>query len=528
MISSADLDGRQRMVAAERADILSQYQSLIKGGFSAKDAQGRVGVSRQTLARWTKDFEKFGIAGLADRTANRRGGKKILPQDHKMFLYKSTLNQHKPKIMTIYREEYQEFCMSLGDQPVSYATFRREYESIPESTKILYREGEAAFKNTNPHHSRDWGLIKPMDAAVSDHVMLNIQVLKNGKPVRPWVTWWMDGNSRKALGWVVSTNPNQDTISLSLLRVVNKYGTPEKAYMDNGKDYTAISLHGANTEGKRASKKEQMLDEIMIRGIFTSLHIEPVFAIPYNAKAKHIEPAHNFIHNRCRTIEYGYIGADIKDRPEYMSSQIKTQGQAKKLDLSRLMDWNEVDGFVNEVFESYNKHEHTGLNHQLQKTKMTSNIVFDMGFNYELLETFHKMVDKRDLAMLMMRVAGKTYKVRGNGVTYRKNLYFHDLLLVKKMEGQRVIIRFDPADVNERNELNIIYIYDSKDLFLCGAPILGKNHPFEATSEEFATVGRRKKIRREGAREDYRNATRLVADVPLSEMSFDNQSQGVN
>jgi len=528
MNALAKFNNRERKVVLERADILNRYKIMRADGMTAPHARERLGVTAPTLSRWSRAFEEFGLAGLADKTSKRRGGKSKISKDQKNFLYKATLTQHKPKIMTIYRGEYMAFCASLGQTPVCYDTFLKEYNNIPENVKILYRNGSKAFADSNPFHIRDWNKVQPMDVVFSDHVKLNFMVYKDGKEVRPWVTWWMDGHSRKALSWVVSLKPNQDTITLSLFYAIKKYGTPDKAYLDNGKDYKSKSLQGVNAEGKRASKMEILMDETMIKGTFQLLHMEPIFATPYNAKAKPIEPAHNFIHNQARLIDYGYSGANVYDRPEYMQTGVKVQGQKKKLDTSRLFTWDQVPDVVDMMFEEYNQHVHRGLNEQFKTTGLTPEDVFDQGFNYELYETWKNMVSEPDLAMLMMRVEGRSYKVHSNGIHFHKNYYFNNRLLIDQMEGHQVIVRFDPADVNKLGEVNRIYIYDSKGTFVCGAQILGKSHPTEASKEDFARVAEHKKVRREVTRAHYKEATRLVPNVAIEDMSFSNQSEGAN
>ncbi|NQT63977.1 MAG: Mu transposase C-terminal domain-containing protein [Candidatus Marinimicrobia bacterium] len=524
----SDLTDRERDVAIKRADILDQYQGLRDSGYKVAEACAEVGYSNPTISRWSRALENKGMVGLADKKSKRRSGKSIMTDDQKNFLYRTTLTQHQPKLMTIHREEYLQFCASLSQKPVSYSTFLKEFNNIPESVKIMYRKGSKAFADSNPFHIRDWNLVKPMDVIFSDHVQLNFFVYHAGKKVRPWVTWWMDGHSRKALSWMVTLKPNQDTIRVSLLHAIKAYGTPNQAYLDNGKDYKSKSLQGVNADGKVASKLEIMEDETMIKGIFPILHIEPIFATPYNAKAKPIEPAHNYIHNQARLLKYGYTGANVYDKPEYMQTGVKVKGQKKKLDPGRLLTWEEVPDVVDIMFETYNQHDHSGLNAQFKSKDLTPEAVFEQSFDYELFETWKQMVEEQDLTMLMMRVEGKTYKVHSNGVHFRKNYYYHDLLLINQMEGKRVVLRFDPADKNASGEISKIYLYDAKGTFICGAPLRGKNHPTEATGEDYAMVASSKKIRREVTREHYQRITGIVPQIPLEEMSFSKNDESVN
>jgi len=523
-----DLNERERKVATERAVILDQYFQLKNNGYTRVQACKEIGVSGPTISRWSKAYDSHGVAGLADKKANRRAGKTKMSEDQKNFLYRSALTQHQPKLMTIYRDDYLHFCASIEEQPVSYPTFLREFNNIPENVKKLYRKGSKAFADSQPFHIRDWNLVKPMDVVFSDHVQLNFFAYLGGQKVRPWVTWWMDGHSRKALSWHVSLKPDQDTISLSLLHAIKAYGTPNQAYLDNGKDYKSKSLQGVNAEGKVASKQEIMLDETMIRGLFQGLHIEPIFALPYNAKAKPIEPAHNFIHNQARLLAYGYSGANVYDRPEYMQTGVKVKGQKKKLDPGRLLKWEDVPDVIDIMFETYNQHDHSGLNAQFKSKGMTPEAVFETGFDHELFETWKQMVDDQDLTLLMMRVEGKTYKVHPNGIHYRGNYYYNDTLHLNQMEGKRVIIRFDPADKTPAGEIAKIYISDLEDIFVCGAPLMGKNHPTEATPEDYAMVASSKKIRREVTRAHYEEVTHLTPQYSLQDMSFSKDPEGAN
>jgi len=519
-MSIADLDDRQRQVAIQRARLLKKYTDLRRSGMTAAAARKEIDISPATHSRWSKAQERYGLVGLADRTGERRGGQSVMNDTHKMFLYKTALTQHQPKLMSIYREDYIKFCASLAEHPVSYHTFLRVFNSIPETVKTYYRKGSKAFANAMPHHIRDWNLVKSMDVIFSDHVELNFFVRVKGKSVRPWVTWWMDGHSRKALAWVVTLRPNQDTILLSLLHTLKQYGSPNYAYTDNGKDYASIALNGVNAEGKKASKMEIVMDETMISGAYQSLHIEPIFATPYNAQAKPIEPAHNFLHNWTRNISYGYAGANILDRPEYMQTGVKVKGQKNTFDISRLMSWDEGLAKIDEMFESYNVHEHKGLINQFDNKSMNPLTAFEIGFDQEVFKIWKSIVDEKALTLLMMRVEGKTYKVHSNGINFKKHYYFHEILIEKQMEGERAIIRHDPFDIDENGVVKRIYIYDAKDRFVCGAPIFGMTHPVAATEEDYARIGHAKKLKTETTKKHYEDATNLYTPVSKSDMSF--------
>lgn len=63
----------------------------------------------------------------------------------------------------------------------------------------------------------------------------------DGKPVRPWLTAWMDAMSGCFVGWAITLNPDSDTIAESLVRGIGHtagspfFGAPLMLYIDNGK-----------------------------------------------------------------------------------------------------------------------------------------------------------------------------------------------------------------------------------------------------------------------------------------------------
>ncbi len=480
------LTGRQREVAFERLDILKGIEALQVDGNDLETAIGKMGLTRSRYFRWQREYRQYGVAGLADKTSERRAGKLKMDEIERAYMESEILSQNAPKAMTVYDQQYLPWCRSQGIQPVSYSTFKRRVDEISAADRAYHIGGKKRYSDGGASFLRDWSLVKPLEIILSDHMQTNALCLNpSGKIVRPWLTWWMDGSSRMGLSWTISEQPNQDTINYTLFRMISQYSAPKAVYIDNGKDYTSKAFMGVSADGK-AYDARYNVDEPMIRGIYDRLSIDVHFALPYNAKAKHIEPAHKYIQNLERLGDYyGYVGPNILERPERMSGVVESGGKTRTIHKDRLMSWEEYTGWYDEIMSRYNHHNHSALG-------MSAADYFAANWHRPDIT-----IAEDALRLLMMK--GEMVKVSPRGVQFQKNWYKHPALIA--MEGQSVVFRYDPMAVNEKGEVEALHVYDLKERYICTAGQRMRVHPLKARPEDFAAVGQEKKIRATAVKE---------------------------
>jgi hypothetical protein len=154
-------------------------------------------------------------------------------------------------------------------------------EHIPPAVQVYHRQGPKTYRaEVSAPIMRDWSHLDIGEAWCGDHHQLDIEVIdpaKRGGLSRPWLTMWMDLRSRAPVGWMLRLeSPSSTAIAAAFAHGVlpkrdpvfrQLCGSPQVAYVDNGKDYRSAAL------------------EALLR----ACGVETIHAIPYNAKAKVVE-----------------------------------------------------------------------------------------------------------------------------------------------------------------------------------------------------------------------------------------------
>jgi hypothetical protein len=82
------------------------------------------------------------------------------------------------------------------------ATFRRFAKTIPYAYCMFFRMGDYAFNSHGaPYIQRMYAGLAPNDWWVADNHTFDIIVRDGEKPVRMYLTAFMDARSRKMVGW---------------------------------------------------------------------------------------------------------------------------------------------------------------------------------------------------------------------------------------------------------------------------------------------------------------------------------------
>ncbi len=396
-------------------------------------------LSRPTLYRWDKAYRENGLPGLCPEWGSRKGITKMDDDAWEFFKY-IFLDQSRKTIARC----YDLLEMKAGEMGWTIPSLRQVQrlvkQRIPEPVLIFYREGVKAYTDScEPYIMRDYDSIVPNQLWVSDHNQLDLAVRgPNGKPAFPWATVWMDARSRKMVGWLLSFGPNQDTILASFRRGVLKYGVPKEILIDNGKDYRSKAFAGGRESGVRVE-----VNEPQVKGLISHFDIVPHFAIPYNAKSKHIERSFRTIREWFSSWFKSYRGANIMERPERLNKILKNP--------DKLMTIEELAELYEEFIENiYNCHEHEGAG---MDGKSPDEIY------YSKLQT--KRTTSEDSLKLLMMKTTEARVVQRNGIRLFDHWFWNEE--ISMLQGQKVYARYD------QEELGKIYVFDLNDRFLCQA-----------------------------------------------------------
>jgi len=481
-----------RVERATKASGGTRYQAV-------REFMRNRGLKLRSFERWLGRYRKEGLLGLVD---HRGGGKFVsdMISSEAFEYFKSLyLDQRQPTIKQCWRNvRFMNSDRDMGWKvPDIDVMYRYVKNHIPLAVLVLHREGLGAYEaKCAPYIERDPDSVEPGQVWVGDHSQLNCWVRDRGRWVRPWITAWQDMRSRMIVGFDINASPNQTTILLAMKRGIEKFGPPDSAKIDNGRDYDSEMWTG-QTKAKRRALKKGYLDEQMVAGIYAMMDIGVSFAIPYHPQSKPIERFFDTLDKQfTKTIET-YCGKDTKRRPDDLKKLLSNVTLLRKI--YDLADFGQV---VDRYITAYNNAAHTGRG-------------MDGRSPVEVFESrSSRRVMAEGVAELLMRVWTKEIKVGKNGVRVN-NLYYGQYSAELLMQqGRKVRAAYDPDDMRE------IHIYDAKTLRLI--TIAEQNRLVQygrAVSETDLREAMRQKGRAHKIVREFRQA-QLTANMDLTSLTL--------
>lgn len=371
---------------------MALFEQRRQGSLVKKRAEvaALLGVSPRTLYSYEQAYKKEQLSGLMDATVRKdKGSPRTLCRMAQDFVHAQTCLSTRPQNRAIYNNlltvsqklgcdacqvcPYNEGSLyraqliqagqhDLRDDrcehekeglvvPRHYSTVDRFIGSIPESVKALGRYGTRYWEaKYMPKALRQ----KPEtvnEVWFGDHHVFDVFVQgPDGRPVRPWLTAWMDARSGCMVGWALSLNPNSDTIVESLTRGIGRtagspfWGAPLMIYIDNGKDYRCKRIEGNGLRDYSVGQLNVSFNEE--NALLKTLGIGVTHAIPYRAWSKTIERAFGTIERRfIQGCLPGWCGNRSDARPEQLDKDIRE---------GKLLTYQDFAAyFVNKVLPGY-------------------------------------------------------------------------------------------------------------------------------------------------------------------------------
>ncbi len=427
------------------AEIDREFLQLYESGHLADGILKILGkVSIKTLYRWKNLLDESNDwTLLVPQYFNRGRGPVLQPEEAKTFL-SLLLQPNRIKIGAAIRLTKYALENKGMESPSSPMTFRRFAERFKKQYYdrwVLLREGQKALiDKVAPHIKRDPSLLEVGDVLVADGHRLNFQVINpfTGRPCRATLVGYLDWKSYDLAGYEIMVEENTQCIASALRNAIINLGLiPKVAYQDNGKAFRGRFFTGAD------------LKECGIYGLFGRLGIVPVFAAPYNARAKIIERWFKEFSDTCERLMPSYTGSNINDKPAWMLRNEKFHKAVH----------NEFVPTIEEAVQMieawHNFHRSQPCPHVKGRTVGE---VFDEGRG--------PGVDLSELDDLMM--ATELRNIRNNGIRFLNTEYYDENLYGYR---EKVIIKYSLFDLGQ------IKVYDIKGQFLCTAQRVEYTHP---------------------------------------------------
>ncbi len=402
---------------------------------------GKVAIG--TIYEWHKKLRNYNDDWhclINNYTFGEKTKKTLMKPEEEAELLKNLLHPNQLNIgkaikltkLALTQRGFKNLCCDL-----TYRRFANNYKNEHYNTWIEAREGNKALHDkVLPYITRDVSKLEVGDVIVGDGHRLSFFVKHpySGKPVRPMMVAYQDWKSGGFVGFEIMLEENTQCIASALRNsIINLGKVPKFVYQDNGKAF-----------------KAKYFIENGLSGLFTNLGIQPVYAKPYNAKAKPIERLFRELQDSCEVLLPSYSGTSIIKKPAQLKRNEKLHKILYKTNIPTL---EQVTNFIKNWLIKY--HYEQPCPHV--KGKTIGEVLESgkgEGVNIETLDD-----------LMMIREIKKIYR---NGILFLKNNYYDEALFGYKKE---VIIKYSLFN------LSSIKVYKLNGEFLCEAKRVESIHP---------------------------------------------------
>lgn len=474
-----------------RKEATEEYIQYLQDKYPDKRKQFSEGI----LYRRRRNLKEVGEASLVDRRGKHDGHKRSVPKvvfDIFEYYYLDQSKKSVQKCITLteleikhHPDQYDQSLLPLA----SSTSFAREIErSIPVPVLKYYRLGQKAFHDECANYiERSYDDLHSNDIWVCDNHTFDIFVDggESEKPIRVYLTAFLDVRSRKMVGWYVTDAPSSDATLQALRRGIEAYGIPKRIYSDNGREFLTHDIGG---RGFRKSAKTEEHEPLTI---LQHLQIEFRTALVKNARAKIVERAFVDVKNCFSKLFDGYTGGTIAERPE----RLKTLGKYAE-NFIAIDEFREyVDIFIQGWF---NKQPHSGRG----MNGRTRDEVYAACL-YE-----QRVATPDELNLMMLRTGRMQTVNRGVKIKfYGREIRFYSDELIMGHDREKVYVRYNPDDLME------VRVYDEQDRFLCTAQQV-RTLSYFASKDEVAEAMREQRTL-ERAVKGYKKQKGIEADDAL-------------
>lgn len=405
------------------------------------DTVGKVAIG--TIYEWHKKLRTYNDDWhclINNYTFGEKTTKTSLTEAEQSELLKNLLHPNQLNIgkaikytkMALTQRGFENLCCDL-----TYRRFANNYKAEHYNIWVEAREGNKALHDkVLPYTTRDVSKLEVGDVIVGDGHRLAFFV-KNpytGNPVRPTLVAYQDWKSGGFVGFEIMLEENTQCIASALRNsIINLGKVPKFVYQDNGKAF-----------------KAKYFIENGISGLFTNLGIQPIYAKPYNAKAKPIERLFRELQDSFEVMLPSYSGTSIIKKPAQLRRNEKLHKSIFKVNIPTI---EQVVQVLEMWLQKYH-YEQPCPHVEGQTIGEVLNSGRGEGVNIETLDD-----------LMMVREIKNIYR---NGILFLRNNYYSEALFGYK---KKVIIKYSLFN------LSSIKVFKLNGEFICEAKRIEPIHP---------------------------------------------------
>jgi len=494
----AAVEGAREALAARRPGL---GLTAARAGFvAAWNALGHAPqLTERTLLRWLRNYEKAGVEGLLDE--RRWHGVFSWSGQAMEYIEGEYLREGAQALAAIY-ERAEWLARDEGWRLPTYRHVCRLMKKLEPALAAAGRDPARFRSRMLPTAERDWSRVPAMGCWVADHRQFDVLLPREVEDARgrkawrwyrPWLTLYLDARSWYPAAWEIAWDgPDAQRTLATFIRGVRAHGRPGHVYLDNGKDFRALRFSGGRPH--LAPKATSRLPERHVQSVLEILSIGVTFALPFNARAKVVEPFFRLVADRFDKTWQTYCGNKTERKPEFVKTLLSS-ARAKRPD-----EWA-VAGYDLERFAAAFDAWVTG-DYGLRESPSSAAKPLSALRAFEDLRAADFRATRpadEDLAMLLLPSKAVSVQPNGLWVPAHGRFYWSDDLQDRagasgRDRARRVTYRFDPLDASR------IWVFDAESgKFLAEArPYIGSGmHPLAPQgSPEAERVGALMALRR--------------------------------
>lgn len=402
------------------------------------------GVSPRTLWNWlglvegVRPDDRLPHLAPKHRAVVRKVQRAEFDEEFFDWLKADYLRLAGPSFSSCYRRA-ERVARDKGWTPAPERTMRRYLDArVSQPVQVLARKGLDALKRMFPPQRRDKTALHSLEVVNGDFHRFDVFVMWPGHnaPVRPQMVAFQDVYSGRILSWRLDLTANSNAVLLAAGDMIEDWGIPEHVVLDNGREFAAKLITGGAPTRFRFKVRE---DDIP--GLFVGLGCEIHWATPYAGQSKPIERA---FRDMCDAI--------AKD-PRFDGAWTGNKPEAKPEDYgSRAVPFEDFLRVVAEGIEEHNLRQ-----------GRRSEVAWGRSFAEVFAESYERAPIRKATAaqrrLWLLGAEGLRADSRTGLVRMEGNEYWSDWM--HSIAGQRVIVRFDPADLHSS-----VHIYAPDNRYL--------------------------------------------------------------
>lgn len=437
------------------ADLKANGMPLMESlAFVAKQRNEHIG----SLKRWyykVRSFERSDwLPLLLDKHNSQRTGARAEFTEAAWDFFKADyFRNERPQFGSCYERLKRAAREQDWVIPSASSIKRKIQREIPKVQQVYLRDGENALSQYYPAMQRSVADLEAMEWINGDGYQHNVFVQwHNGDIVRPKTWIWQDIRTRKILAYRVDLSENSDSIRLSLMDLIWKYGIPKKCTIDNTRAAANKWMTGGVKNRYRFKVKEDEVTGIIpLLGI--ELHWTSIQFGKGHGQAKPVERAFaqgglgELIDKHPKLAGF-YTGSGVEDQPDnYNGGKAGASYEDFILALEDgIRTFNEREGRETEICQGV-----YSFSQVFERDYAEARIRKATNEQMRILMLMSEAVSLKKDGTFELDVGGKVHN--------RRNRYICTDLIGSP--HKKVIVKFDPQDLH-----NKVWVYSPEMIYL--------------------------------------------------------------